>query len=154
MSEIQDLKNYILSLQQQINNLSLLIQNHAKKDDNLNEILNLVHNTNFERERFNHSLFENVFPDIMRRLSILEAVSSKERRNAADRSYNSKVLVSELNIPKRIMNIISFDFPEIKTIEQLSKLSRSQLLKVPNIAHRSVDLLDSELKKLGFSLDK
>jgi DNA-directed RNA polymerase alpha subunit len=137
MSEIQDLKNYIMAIQQQLNNLTIIIQNHSKKDDNLNEILNLVHNQNFEKARFNQSLFENVFPDIVHRISVIEHELSINRRKEQDREMMLLRPIHTLGLmPRTLRGLLA---EGVHTISDLIKLSSLDILKMVNMGKKSLD---------------
>jgi hypothetical protein len=58
VNEIQDLKNYILSIQDKLDNLTMMLQNYNEKHDTLNEIINLLYNQGFEKTRVEIELFK------------------------------------------------------------------------------------------------
>jgi DNA-directed RNA polymerase alpha subunit len=150
VSELQDLKNYILSIQQQLNNLTTLIQSHAKKDDNLNEILNLVHNQNFEKARFNQSLFENVFPDLVQRISALETKLHINRRLELDNERALSKSIHELGLlPRTVRGLMAED---IRSVNDLIKKSKFDLLKIPNFGTKSLRDIEESLSSINLKL--
>ena len=152
MSELQDLKNYILAIQEKINNLTIILTTHSKKDDNLNEILNLIHNQNFEKSRFNSSLFENVFPDIIRRISAIENQLSKSHRIDIDKERILNTLIEDTNLSTRIKrSLISLG---ITTVRKICEFSEYDILKVPNLARVSLGEIVSFLAENSLELRK
>lgn len=72
--KIADLKNNILAVQDKLNNLTILINSLKSNGEKLNEIINIVHNLNFERSNQNKTLFETICPDLVRRITEIEKV--------------------------------------------------------------------------------
>jgi hypothetical protein len=84
MSEIQDLKNHILSLTDKLNNLCLIVQNLNKSDQKMNEVLNIIHNLSLEKSMQNNKIFETMVPDIIRRITKLEQPQSPKEFKKGD----------------------------------------------------------------------
>ena len=150
MSEVQDLKNYILAIQDKVNSLTIMLQNHSKKDDNLNEILNLIHNQNFEKARFNQSLFENVFPDILARISSLENELLKKRASDREKEWLLNSLIEQTPLPNRIKNALIMN--GINNLRKLLELSKWDILKIPNLSNISLDKIVSFLAENNLEL--
>jgi DNA-directed RNA polymerase alpha subunit len=150
MSEIQDLKNYVLAIQDKINNLTMMLQNHSKKDDNLNEILNLIHNQNFEKARFNQSLFENVFPDLLRRITSLEDLLLKNRRADIDKKILLDKKIVLLDFPSRLKRALITN--GIDNIKKLTECSKYDILKMINVSQKSLDKIVSFLSENNLEL--
>jgi serine phosphatase RsbU (regulator of sigma subunit) len=150
VNELQDLKNYIQAIQQQINNLTNLLQIHTKKDDNLNEILNLIHNQNFEKVRFNQILFENIFPDLVRRISTLEDQVLNNRQEQFEKDLILNKSISSFKFPTRVINQLKHE--GVKTLKELLNFSSHELLKMPNISFKSVNKIQEVLKDINFKL--
>jgi hypothetical protein len=78
LNEIEDLKNNVLALQHKLNDIVKMMQNYNLVHDESKEILNLIHNIGFERQKTNHIVFETMMPDIIRRLTIVERYSKSK----------------------------------------------------------------------------
>lgn len=117
MSEIQDLKNHILSLHQKINNLNGLIENSHQNDNKLSEVLNIIHNMNYEKSKQNQVIFESIFPDILRRITDLENKIKKSKSTIAQFKIGEYV-VAFYSKYKRIGQITGIDEKGLITIDK------------------------------------
>lgn len=62
------------------------------------------------------------------------------------------VLLSDCELSTRVKNALDLHYPEIKTIEQLSRYTKKQLLKMPKFGLYSIKEIEVLLAKFGYQL--
>lgn len=72
MSEVADLKNHVVALSSKLNSFIEIASRSNVTQEKVNEILNLIHNLGFEREKTKNIMFDSVFPDVVHRINELE----------------------------------------------------------------------------------
>jgi hypothetical protein len=115
MSEIQDLKNHVLALHEKLNSFTLSFQSMSKNNDNVNEILNIIHNLGLERSKQNNTIFENIYPDLIRRLTLLE-----------DTYRNKKTKINQFKIGDYIIAY----YGKFRKIGQISNIDENDFISI------------------------
>lgn len=151
MSEIQDLKNHIMALNEKINTILLMIQNFNKNNDNINELVNMIHNLGFERSKQNVLIYETMLPDIIRRITVLEKPCTDQEANkkSDDRLFWS---IHKLGLLQRTANVLNAE--NIKTVGDLISCTERSLRLLPNFGMKSWKDLSGALEKIGMELAK
>ncbi len=155
MSEIQDLKNHILALDAKVNNLLLIIQGFKQNNENINEIVSLIHNLGMERTKQNNVLFDTIYPDLIRRLNQIEMVHRKEeernRKEYIHELLGKKEEEKKEKIDNEYLQISIEKLPfsssrtlhclnamDIENIQDILKYTAYDFLKQPNLGPRTL----------------
>lgn len=86
-----------------------------------------------------------------------ELNSLRYAKKRIDKDYKPEehyegVLLSDCELSTRVKNALDLHYPEIKTIEQLSRYSKKQLLKMPKFGLYSIKEIEVLLAKFGYQL--
>jgi len=146
MDEIQDLKNHILGLTHKIDSILKFIDTLKFNNNRINEMLDVIHGMSHERSRQHNIVFENIFPDIIRRINNLE----KDKDN--DNDKNLKLSIKALVLSKRTIN--SLLSQGIETLGHLIDKKEYELTRIPNFGRRSLDDVKKTLKEYNLELKK
>lgn len=158
MSEIQDLKNHILALDAKINNLLLIIQGFNRSNDNINEVVNMIHSLGLERSNQNNVIFETIYPDLIRRINKIENAEREKLEKEREEERQNRAVNQILSMPvekldfkyKRTLHCMQAE--GIKDVASILKHCESDFLKVPNFGKKSLRDLNETLSKYNLKL--
>jgi len=68
----EDLQNKFLAMTHKIDSILKFIDRLSSNNERINEVLSIIHNMNDDKSRENNAIFNSIFPDIIRRLTMLE----------------------------------------------------------------------------------
>lgn len=147
--DIEDLKNHVIALSKKIDNFCDGFLNSGLSNDRINEVLNIIHDQNFERSRINSVLFEEVYPDLARRVAFLE---EKILMNDRDERKNNILEKSIHDLELTVRAARCLRAQGIDTIGSLMRNSRQDLRRIPNLGSHSLRMIENSMEKIGLKL--
>ena len=146
MSEIEDLNNKVLALTHKIDSVLKTLDVLRSNNEKLNEVLNIIHNMNFERSKEHNSIFNAMFPDIIRRITDLE----NDKRKVSPKNEMFSKSIEVLPVSTRIIHILRAE--EINTIGELVCKTQHDIIRYNNFGRKSLTELNKALENIGLSL--
>lgn len=158
MSDIADLSNKFLALTHKVDSILKSIEVLRNNNDKFNEVLNIIHNMNFERSMENNNIFNVMFPDIIRRLTEMENIkreeTEKERRELENERKHREILSINIrdleDIDTRAKNCLMSE--NINSIGDIMNHNESFYKIIPNFGLKSLKNLKEALNKYGLYL--
>jgi len=83
-NEVEDLKNDIIVLTKKVDSIFATLK-----------INNLAHDMNYQRSREHQTVFENVFPNIIRRITAIENKLDQETKSKVKKGKNDGMSMQE-----------------------------------------------------------
>lgn len=77
IAHLSTIQNNIKALDAKLNNFIDIANKSNVTQEKVNEILNLIHNLGFERDKSNKNMFDCIFPDVVHRINELEKKQGK-----------------------------------------------------------------------------
>ncbi len=149
--EIEDLKNHVMAMSKKLANFCDGFLNSKFSNERINEILDMIHKENNERSRTNTLLFEQVYPDLARRVAMLEkkmdSLLQPERYQKNDILEKS---IHDLELTTRSSRCL--ENANIHTIGELVKRTRVDLMRLENLGKTSVKSIMLCLARKGIKL--
>lgn len=149
--EIEDLKNHVMAMSKKLANFCDGFLNSKFSNERINEILDMIHKENHERSRTNTLLFEQVYPDLARRVAMLE--ENMDRLLHPERYQKNDILEKSIHdLELTVRSTRCLENEQIHTIGDLIKNTAWELRRIPNMGAHSVKNIEESLSKFGLKL--